>query len=83
VSDDEWKMRHAWLMCYGSTAQYITTLAADRTATREAALVEAAEVIEQMYFGPDQSQPFTTGAKHKWGARQAALRVREMAEGGE
>ena len=51
----------------------------DRT-ERAAALREAAEELDALYFGPDQATPFTTGAKHKWGAIQSAKRIRERAD---
>lgn len=43
------------------------------------ALREAADEIDGFYFGPDQDMPFTTGARHKWGAMQAAERLRARA----
>lgn len=43
-------------------------------------LLEAADEIDRLYFGPDQRTPFSTGAKHKWGATQAAARLRARAE---
>ena len=81
------QLRQAYEVAHGLTGssmgkgEFDRAIAVHDAATREAVLVEVAEVIEQMYFGPDQSKPFSTGANHKWGARQAALRVREMAEG--
>lgn len=46
----------------------------------ERALREAADDLEGVYFGPDQYTPFSTGAKHKWGAIQSAKRLRERAD---
>lgn len=44
------------------------------------ALRDAAEEIDRLYFGPDQDRPFSTGARHKWGAMQAAESLRARAD---
>lgn len=45
-----------------------------------AALREAADEIADLYFGPDQDTPFTTGRAHKWGSDTAAARLRARAD---
>ena len=47
-----------------------------RATVQAEALRDAAEEIDRLYFGPDQDRPFSTGARHKWGAMQAAERLR-------
>lgn len=51
-----------------------------RAAVQAEALHDAAEEIDSLYFGPDQYRPFSTGAKHRWGAMQVAKRLRARAD---
>lgn len=51
-----------------------------RATVQAEALHDAAEEIDRLDFGPDQDKPFSTGARHKWGAMQAAERVRARAD---
>lgn len=52
---------------------------AHEAAIRADEVRDAADEIDGLYFGPDQDMPFTTGARHKWGAMQAASRLRDRA----
>ena len=55
-------------------------LSAHDAETRIAALEEAAVIAEALDFGP--AAPFSLASAHKWGAKQAAERIR-AAKGGQ
>lgn len=77
IADNDWEResaRETWIRALAAHDARIASEAGER------ALRDAAEDLDGVYFGPDQDTPFSTGAKHKWGAIQSAKRLRERAD---